>query len=64
MTLEAGWVGKGTVEGSNLSTHRGLKRWGFRERVFVVCNFSTTVQLYRQYLAGGVLYEILGFVGS
>ena len=25
-TLEVGWISKGTVEGSNLAAHRGLKR--------------------------------------
>ena len=29
MTLEIGWVRKGTVEGSNLAAHRGLKNWFF-----------------------------------
>ena len=29
MTFDVGWVGKGTVEGSNLAAHRGLNRWLF-----------------------------------
>ena len=41
VTLEVGWVGNGTVEGSNLRAHRGLKRMLFWERKLMVCDFST-----------------------
>ena len=64
VTLEVGRVGKETVEGSNLAAYRGRKDGCFENGKLRYVVVLQSVHMCRQYLAGGVLYEKLGFVGS
>ena len=52
------------VEGSNLAAHRGLKRCCFENENCWCLVFLKSVHLFRQYLAGELIYEKLDFVGS